>query len=62
MKNVKIELHSNPNDAEHFFANVFGNEEDVAQMIFAYLTYKPNVLKKVFKKISDEAYRGNDNE
>lgn len=62
MKNTKIELHNNPNDAEHFFANVSGNEEDVAQMIFAYLTYKPNVLKKVFKKILDEIYRGNNNE
>lgn len=56
MKNMKIELHNNPNDDEHFFANVSGNEDDVAQMIFAYLTYEPNVLKKVFKKILDKIY------
>lgn len=62
MKNVKIEFHSNPNDAEHFFANVSGNEEDVAQMIFAYLTYRPHLLYKVLKKILDKVYGGNDDE
>lgn len=62
MKNIRIELRSNPDDDKRFFANVSGNEEDVAQMIFAYLTYRPNVLKKVFKKILDEVYRGNNNE
>lgn len=45
-----------------FFATAFGNEDDIAQMIFAYLTYKPDLLYKVFKKILDEVYGGNDNE
>lgn len=59
MKNMRIELRSNPDDDKRFFATASGNEDDIAQMIFAYLTYKPDLLYKVFKKILDEVYGGN---
>lgn len=61
MKTAKVELHTNPNDDKKFYASAIGDADIIAQMMFAYMTVHPELLKKVLVKILDMVY-GDDND
>lgn len=58
MKPAELLLRTKEKNNQEFYANGNGDKDSIAQMIFAYLTYHPDLLEKVTKKIMDAVFKG----